>query len=103
MEKNLKEIGKMIKEYNILGQKKLLTEYEYKQEIQKLQLKKDDFDELSEMVNHQINYWQNQFDESDDEYIKSDAERNYKHYCKLLLKVEFLKRSKENDDELDHD
>lgn len=93
----------MIKEYNILGQKKRLTEYEYKQEIQKLQLKKDDFDELSELVNHQINYWQNQFDESDDEYIKSDAECNYKHYCKLLLKVEFLKQSKENDDELDHD
>ena len=103
MEKNLKEIGKMIKEYEILGQKKRLTEYEYKQEIAKLQLKKDDFDELSELVNHEINYWQNQFDETDDESIKSDAERNYKHYCKLLLKVEFLKQSNENDNELDHD
>lgn len=103
MEKNLKEIGKMIKEYEILGQKKRLTEYEYKQEIAKLQLKKEDFDDLEDLIQAQISCCQKTFDSTDDEYIKNDAEQYYKHYCKLLLKVEFLRRSKENDNELDHD
>lgn len=81
---------------------KYLTDYEKKQQEKRLKLNEKDLNMLFELVDHQINYYREEFEKTENEADKDYFSDCYGEYVELRLKLDNIyKKRNESGKEID--